>query len=115
NTVTMASWLNPSAGAGPRAWHGPLYAGSAGQPTGATVILRIPKSVFGSPVTDHKIWMASAACTFAGNGPVNCASQGNWPTAGDVVEVSTNTYSAPALTDWALVHLTGATACPVQP
>ncbi|HEY5923251.1 MAG TPA: hypothetical protein VIV11_16340, partial [Kofleriaceae bacterium] len=106
-------WINPASGPGPRAWHSPLY-GTGGPPTGATVMLRIPKTIFSPPATglaDHKIWLSAASCNFLGSGPVNCASQGNWPAAGEVLEVSAGSYSAPALSDWAVLHLTG-TACP---
>ncbi len=112
-TVAAKAWMEPASGPGPRAWHGPLYpaASPLGQPTGATVMLRIPDSTFGgAAASDFKMWVSAAKCTFLGAGPVFCAQQGNWPTAGAVVETTTDTYSAPDLPDWGTVHRVS--ACP---
>ncbi len=114
--TVQATWLSASAGPGSRAWHGPLYTGTSGPPTAATVVLRIPNTVFGSATaTDQKVWVAAAACAFLGTGPSNCASQGNWPSAGEVTESTPNNYSVPALADWGILHRTNPASCTGQP
>lgn len=117
NTVTAKAWLDPGAGVpGSRAWRGPLYGlgNPAGEPNGGTLMLRIPNAVFGgAAVGDARVWHAAATCNSLGAGPVGCASQGNWPTAGEVSQIVNNEYSAPAVSEWALLRRTS--ACPVQP
>lgn len=122
-TVLARSWMEPSGGqGGARAWHGPLYPppSSSGQPTGATVMLRVPHAAFGAPTAvDRKFWVAAATCQFLGQGPGSglsvCASQGYWPTAGAIIQDpnDANAYQGPAVLDWALLRRT--TACPTQP
>jgi hypothetical protein len=119
-TASNKSWMNPGGSSPePRAWHGPLYT-AATPPSGSTVMLRIPDTAFGgSGPADQKVWVAAASCQFAGNGPVNCMSQGNWPSAGQVtVPDPTNKpdeYEAPAMADWGLMRRVTQASCPVQP
>lgn len=110
--TAAGAWLAPGASPGSRAWRGPLYSAPDAPPTGATIMLRIPNTVLGPAVADMKVWAAAATCTSLGTGPVNCSQQGNWPTAGEVDELATNTYGAPLLSDWGMMRRT--TACAPQ-
>lgn len=116
NTVAAAAWLDPPNGPASRAWRGPLYGlgNAAGEPNGGTLMLRVPNATFGgAALGDARVWHAAATCNSLGAGPVGCASQGNWPTAGEVKEIVPDEYSAPLVSEWATLRRTS--ACPVQP